>query len=73
MSCDDFYPPLPLNPGDVYTLPFEDGQMHVIEIVSVECDGFITLAKVDNSQEIIEIATDHLQQRAKAARDEILI
>lgn len=70
---NDFYPPLPLNPGDVYTLPFEDGQMHVIEIVSVECDGFLVLANADNSQEIIEIAATHLQERAKAARKELLI
>lgn len=73
MTTDDFYPPLPLNPGDVYTLPFEDGQMHVIEIVSVECDGFLVLAKADNSQEIIEIAAAHLQERAKAAREDLLI
>lgn len=45
---DDFYPPLPLNPGDVYTLLFEDGEMHVIEIIGDAGDGMNEIVIVDN-------------------------
>lgn len=48
MIDDDFYPPLPLNPGDVYTLLFDDGQFHVIEIVGDAGDGVNEIVIVDN-------------------------
>ena len=48
MNNNDIYPPLPLNPGDVYTLPFEDCQMHVIEIVDDAGDGVNEIVIVGN-------------------------
>jgi hypothetical protein len=81
MIDDNFYPPLPLNPGDVYTLLFDDGQFHVIEIVGDAGDGVNEIVIVDNGDiDLLMIeGTNHtlmpkfmIQDAAKRSRTEIV-
>lgn len=62
-------PQLQFLPGDVYTLPYEDGKMHTTTIVCDACDGVNVVVLLDLETEQMLMPKQMIQEAANRARE----